>query len=63
MRKHLCGGIGFHNDSIVVAQPSKANKWFGLGLLLVKDICKQFKCEFSILGNADAGYTVCIVFP
>tara|TARA_R110001592_G_scaffold52649_9_gene161354 strand:+ start:67270 stop:68544 length:1275 start_codon:yes stop_codon:yes gene_type:complete len=42
---------------------TKANDGYGLGLLIVKDICKQFGCEFSLYENKDKGCTARIIFP
>ena len=42
---------------------TKTNEGYGLGLLLVKDICKQFSCEFSLVANSDKGCTASLVFP
>ncbi len=36
---------------------------FGLGLLLVRDICKKYACTFSLQDNADEGCTAKIQFP
>ena len=42
---------------------TKTNEGYGLGLLLVKDICKQFSCVFSLVANSDKGCTASLVFP
>lgn len=40
----------------------KTSEGFGLGLLLVKDICKQFSCQFSLRQNEIKGCTASLVF-
>ena len=42
---------------------SNNDEGYGLGLLLVNDICKQFHCVFSLLENTHKGCTATITFP
>jgi len=46
-------GNGFH-------QKRDGFEGYGLGLLLVKDICRQFECSFSLVENTDKGCTATV---
>jgi len=43
-------------------QKNNSNKGYGLGLLLVRDICQQYNCEFTISNNELAGCTATVFF-
>jgi len=36
---------------------------YGLGLMIVRDICTKYRCEFTLLDNDGAGCTSKVVFP
>lgn len=36
---------------------------YGLGLMIVRDICEKYKCTFSLQDNELAGCTASVVFP
>lgn len=38
-------------------------KGIGLGLLLVRDICRQFDCDYSLVANTQGGTDAIITFP
>lgn len=48
-------GIGLESNE-------KASEGYGLGLLLVKDICKKYRCQFALEDNQNAGCTATIHF-
>lgn len=36
---------------------------YGLGLMIVRDICQKYHCEFSLVDNDNSGCTATVVFP
>ncbi|ETI61292.1 sensor histidine kinase [Marinomonas profundimaris] len=36
---------------------------YGLGLMIVRDICAKYQCKFTLLDNDDGGCTSTVVFP
>ncbi|MGO3740351.1 histidine kinase dimerization/phospho-acceptor domain-containing protein [Marinomonas foliarum] len=36
---------------------------YGLGLMIVRDICAKYDCSFSLVDNADGGCRATVVFP
>lgn len=36
---------------------------FGLGLMIVRDICNKYRCEFSLVDNHAEGCTATVAFP
>ncbi|MBJ7537519.1 sensor histidine kinase [Marinomonas transparens] len=36
---------------------------YGLGLMIVRDICAKYNCEFSLLDNDTTGCTAKVIFP
>ncbi|GAA0833487.1 MULTISPECIES: sensor histidine kinase [Marinomonas] len=36
---------------------------YGLGLMIVRDICAKYRCEFSLVNNDDVGCTATVLFP
>lgn len=55
--------VEISDTGIGLQDQTKSNEGYGLGLLLVKDICKQFNCQFSLLANNNEGCTATLVFP
>jgi signal transduction histidine kinase len=46
-------GVEVIDSGVGLAAPPQENDSFGLGLVLVKDICRQFSCDFELKGNND----------
>lgn len=57
------------NDSIKVVdtgcglEGKPTGESYGLGLMIVRDICAKYRCEFSLVGNEQVGCTATVVFP
>jgi len=51
------------DTGIGLKEKSKHYEGYGLGLLLVNDICKQFECDFKLTDNDKGGCTAFIKFP
>lgn len=49
--------ISIADTGIGLGNKREGYEGYGLGLLLVKDICRQFRCEFSLTDNEDTGCT------
>lgn len=50
------------DDGVGLAEKPRGYEGFGIGLLLVKDICKRYSWEFSLINNLDKGCTATITF-
>lgn len=64
-----CVTIQINADSIVISdtgvglqKKEEQYEGYGLGLLLVKDICRQFGCQFDLIENAMGGCDASIAF-
>ncbi len=55
--------ITITDTGIGLQDKAQSEEGYGLGLLLVKDICKKFGCKFSLVENEKSGCTACLVFP
>jgi signal transduction histidine kinase len=61
---HIEGQVlEIHDTGVGLLDQTKAYEGYGLGLLLVKDICKQFSCDFSLVANSTGGCTASLAFP
>ncbi|MBJ7553225.1 sensor histidine kinase [Marinomonas spartinae] len=44
-------------------QGKPSGESYGLGLMIVRDICQKYHCEFSLVDNEDQGCTAKVIFP
>lgn len=50
------------DDGVGLAEKPRGYEGFGIGLLLVKDICQRYGWEFNLINNQDKGCTATITF-